>query len=100
MTPDELASLIARDPLLNVPEAAAYLRRTKGSIDQWRAEGFGPRFVKLGSRVAYRLSDLDRWIASHVVQPGRGRKRHAAGCDDRPARMKAVKADHERSARR
>lgn len=37
--------------------------------NHWRSEGQGPPFVKLGSRVAYRGSDVNEWLRSRTVQP-------------------------------
>lgn len=41
--------------------------------DHWRADGTGPRFVKLaqgkGGRVVYRGSDLNTWLESRTVEP-------------------------------
>lgn len=34
----------------------------------WRLRGFGPRFIKVGSRVMYETSEVSRWLVS------RGRK--------------------------
>ena len=39
------------------------------TLAHWRSQGDGPAFVKLGSRVAYRGVDLNRWVESRVVQP-------------------------------
>ena len=35
----------------------------------WRSEGRGPAYVKIGSRVAYRGSDLNAWLAQRTIQP-------------------------------
>jgi len=42
--------------------AAAYLGRSRSWLDKARASGHGPRFLKIGSRVLYRVSDLDAYI--------------------------------------
>jgi predicted DNA-binding transcriptional regulator AlpA len=47
---------------LIVPEAAEYLRLKKGTLDNWRSRGRGPRFIKLGRKVSYDTRDLDHWI--------------------------------------
>ena len=39
------------------------------TLAHWRSEGRGPKFVKLGSKVAYRGSDLNEWLASRTVEP-------------------------------
>ncbi len=39
------------------------------TLAHWRSEGRGPRFIKLGSKVAYRGSDLNSWLAERTVEP-------------------------------
>ena len=39
------------------------------TLAHWRSEGRGPTYVKLGSKVAYRGSDLNAWLASRAVEP-------------------------------
>ena len=36
------------------------------TLERWRATGRGPKFVKLGRRVAYRLVDLEAFVAAGV----------------------------------
>lgn len=36
---------------------------TVGTLANWRAQGKGPGFVKLGSRVRYPVSQLETWEA-------------------------------------
>lgn len=47
---------------------AIYGLRIK-TLQRWRLENRGPRFVKLHSLVRYPVADLDRWIES---APGGG----------------------------
>ena len=39
------------------------------TMAHWRSEGRGPSFVKIGSKVGYRGSDLNLWIESRTVTP-------------------------------
>jgi predicted DNA-binding transcriptional regulator AlpA len=39
------------------------------TLAHWRSEGRGPAYLKLGSRVAYRGSDLNAWLAARTVRP-------------------------------
>lgn len=57
----------ARLQLLSPGEAAATLGRKPQTMARWRCEGFGPKFVRVGGRIAYRVDDLEAWIASRVV---------------------------------
>ncbi|MEL7469610.1 MAG: helix-turn-helix domain-containing protein [Pseudomonadota bacterium] len=36
------------------------------TLEQWRWRGVGPRYLKLGGRVAYRLEDIETWENAHV----------------------------------
>jgi predicted DNA-binding transcriptional regulator AlpA len=51
-------------PRLTVEEAAKYVRLSKGTLNNLRTAGGGPRFIKLG-RVFYDVRDLDQWIDAH-----------------------------------
>lgn len=37
------------------------------TLRKWRMGGFGPPFIKLGSNVRYRLSDVDHWLSTRVA---------------------------------
>jgi hypothetical protein len=45
-------------------KAAQFLDLRVKTLRRWRWAGKGPRFVKLGSAVRYRLADLDEFIAA------------------------------------
>ncbi len=51
------------DPLLTPDEAAKYLAISKATLITWRSRrpGHGPRAVKIGGLLRYRVSDLDEW---------------------------------------
>jgi hypothetical protein len=69
------ASADARYPtiqLLTPETAAAALGLAVQTLARWRCEGYGPRHVRLsggggGGRVAYRLADIEAWLAGRVV---------------------------------
>lgn len=52
--------------LLNEREAAGLLRLARHTLRDWRSEGRGPRFIRLGSgkraSIRYDLSDLQSFI--------------------------------------
>jgi hypothetical protein len=48
--------------LLNGKEAAAYLNIKPETLTKWRWAGAGPRYVKVGSAVRYKPSDLDAFM--------------------------------------
>ncbi len=53
---------------LGLDEAAAYLGIAAATLYTWRSRrpGYGPRAVKVGGRVRYRLRDLDVWLDEHT----------------------------------
>ena len=58
---------MVQDPFLNTDDACAYLGVPKATLLTWRVRrpGYGPRAVKAGGRLKYRLSEFDRWLGSH-----------------------------------
>jgi excisionase family DNA binding protein len=47
--------------LLTVGQIAEYLQVKPSTIYQWTHQGYIPH-VKLGNRVRFRLSQVDRWL--------------------------------------
>lgn len=52
---------------LNVRNSAEYIGLARGTLDNMRWRGEGPPFVRIGSRIVYRVEDLDAYLAAHVV---------------------------------
>lgn len=48
--------------LLTTREAAEMLNVKETTLEQWRWNGRGPRFVKLGRLVRYRQTDLEAFM--------------------------------------
>ena len=66
--------------LLDGTQATKFLGfKNKGSLAVMRHYGRGPKFVRLGRSIRYRLSDLTAYIDSCVETPGeaprQGRRR-------------------------
>lgn len=60
---------IAPTTLRTTEEAAAYLKLKPATLATWRATNRQRlTFVKLGSQVRYRQSDLDKFIADNLVE--------------------------------
>lgn len=59
--------LMVRDPFLNTDDACGYIGVPKATLLTWRVRrpGYGPRAVRAGGRLKYRLSELDRWLDDH-----------------------------------
>jgi len=50
---------------LTQDQAAAALFVSARTLVRWRLDGRGPRFCRIGQRVAYRQSDIDTWASQH-----------------------------------
>lgn len=61
------------NPLLNEHEAAKYLGMSVMTMRDWRNKSRGPVYVKLGTAVRYRASDLKAFVEGNLVEV-----RHAA----------------------
>jgi predicted DNA-binding transcriptional regulator AlpA len=53
---------------LTTEELATRLRMHRNSVSNWRVEGKGPRFIKIGKLVLYPLTEIEAWEASHLVR--------------------------------
>lgn len=51
-----------KDTLLTTKEAAAYIKHSEVTLEQWRLSGKGPKFYKPENKVLYYVSDLDEWV--------------------------------------
>ena len=67
-----LSEIIKRNfELLDEKAAAAFLDVKPGSLSVWRSTGrYSIPFVKIGSKVRYRQSDLEDWLESRTRQNG------------------------------
>lgn len=62
-----IATLSARGAL-DTTETGAYLGNVApATLKKWRAQGTGPDYVKVGTRVVYRVEDLDKWLRDNRV---------------------------------
>ena len=51
--------------VLRTPESARYIGWSISTLEKSRRTGTGPPFIRIGVRaVGYRVTDLDRWIAT------------------------------------
>jgi len=55
-------------PLATPAEVAQYLHTTTVALAQDRYRGTGPKFIKRGSRVLYRWSDVLEWLERNTFQ--------------------------------
>lgn len=53
-------------PNLNQQELAARWTLSPRTLEQWRWRGVGPRYLKLGGRIVYRLEDVEAFEAARL----------------------------------
>ncbi|WP_426608855.1 hypothetical protein [Bradyrhizobium sp. McL0616] len=54
--------------LIDCKAAAKRLCVAEGTLSNWRIQGRGPRFVRIGGKVCYRDEDIDAFIAGGLRQ--------------------------------
>lgn len=54
--------------LLTTKELAKYLGIGESTLLQYRFDGTGPAYIKLGHLVRYRMSDVEAWLAKRTEQ--------------------------------
>ena len=62
---------------VNANEAAVMLGVSPRTLANWRAQGIGPAFVRIGavhSRTLYRLDDLHAWLDANRVETTGGQR--------------------------
>ena len=64
--------LTCNDRLLNRERAAELLAVRPQTLSAWICRGGGPPYIKVGRCVRYRLTDLERWLASRTVGAASG----------------------------
>jgi hypothetical protein len=60
--PTSLAPLPADDRLIPAAQMPAYIGLAVQTLARLRHEGKGPAFVRVGSRIYYRASDVRAWL--------------------------------------
>jgi len=63
---------------VNDKQAASLIGCSTGLLRKWRAQGKGPRVIRIGRLVRYRISDLEAFLDAHVQAPRRTTP--AGGC--------------------
>ncbi len=56
------------DELLPLVELAEVLGVSPATIYGWRTRGEGPRAIKVGGRLRFRRSEVDRWLEANSDQ--------------------------------
>ncbi len=55
--------------LLTTKDAAERLGKHPAVLADWRHQKRGPKYVKMGRSIRYRVSDLTAWIDAHTIEP-------------------------------
>lgn len=74
---EALARLDRIERALNAPQkeyldnqaAAEFTSISTAQLELWRSQGGGPRFVKMGRKVLYRVGDLREFLDAQVKEP-------------------------------
>lgn len=66
--PTEGASM---DELIDEGELSLRLGVAPATLKVWRVRGQGPKYVKVGERVRYSVGDVQAWVESRKVTPGK-----------------------------
>jgi len=53
---------LSKDDLLSPQELSELLSIPLATVYRWRSRGDGPRAMKLGRHVRYRIDDVLRWL--------------------------------------
>ncbi|MEX2530962.1 MAG: helix-turn-helix domain-containing protein [Gemmatimonadota bacterium] len=74
---------------LSPEEAAERLGVARSTVDNWRWTGSGPRYVKVGGRVRYRLSDLADYLDRQTRRSTSDARPHATPTGARTIKIPA-----------
>lgn len=55
--------------LLSIAEVAEYLDVPVSTVRTWRANKSGPRGIRVGRHVRYRLRDIELWLERRADPP-------------------------------
>jgi len=55
---------------INQVELSRRWRLSPRTLERWRYQGTGPRFLKVGGRVIYRLTDIESFEAEQLRAAG------------------------------
>ena len=68
-TTETMSTEKQQDEIIDSDEFARRYSLNQGTPAVWRARKLGPKFVKLGRAVRYRVSDIEDWINSSHTTP-------------------------------
>jgi hypothetical protein len=67
-----MAHVVPQEPLATPGEVAAFLGGdfSEKTLANWRSEGRGPQYHKVGRHVRYDWADVRRWLAERRTTVG------------------------------
>lgn len=57
-----------REPLLTPVDVAEQLGLPTSTLANWRYQGQGPRYLRIGRHVCYQAVDVDDWLQAQRVR--------------------------------
>jgi len=54
--------------MMTTEDLGAYLGVPPRTLEKWRSDRTGPRFVRMGTHVRYRPEDVRNWVATLVAE--------------------------------
>lgn len=60
---------MSTDELKTPQQASEFTKIKQKTLDNWRSQGRGPAFVKLGSRIFYKAKDLEAYVEQNRHEP-------------------------------
>jgi len=54
--------------MLTARQAAQMFSISAGTLGNWRTQKRGPKFYRVGKKVLYHVSDLERWLMQEPVE--------------------------------
>ena len=57
---------VSKPRLIDTVQLAEYLGNEVNTCEGWRLKGIGPRYIKVGRLVRYRIENVDLWIESQT----------------------------------
>jgi predicted DNA-binding transcriptional regulator AlpA len=55
--------------MLRERQAASFLGIAPKTLANWRSQGKGPKFCRLGRAIGYRQADLDAFVEQSMAKP-------------------------------
>lgn len=58
--------MVSEHKLLTVKALSQYLGISEDTLSKYRTKGTGPKYLKLGRVIRYKLSDVHEWIEEKI----------------------------------